>query len=436
MVTANKHAVYHCRISIHIYILSDLRKLLVLKQLLFSTALLFLAACMFISCNKTDVKIIPGKYNPAGSGVGSSNPRTGGNNSGSDSSSSTVTFFSPDDVAVDATGNIYVADYGNNIIRKITPAGLVTTLAGNGNIGATNGNGTLASFNGPSGLAVDATGNVYVADAGNNLIRKITPAGIVSTLAGTVVAADTSNTITNEPVFSGPSGVAVDASGNVYVADAGNNRICVINQAGAVSTLAGKGNSGATDGAGASATFNNPTGVAVDLTGNVFVADFLNNRIRKITPGGLVSTLAGDTVGHSDGIGAVASFYFPNSLAVDASGTVYVTDDANNLIRKIAPDGTVTTIAGNGNAGSANGLGTAASFNDPSGIAIDNMGNLFVADANNNLIRKIDPSGLVITLAGTLPKLGLGRRIIHAYYHAGKALNNRLNTSPIFQPKR
>ena len=394
-----------------------------------------MAACTFFSCAKTDVKLTPGKYDPNSSYNGNGNTGTNGTtgNTGTTAdSTSALLFSSPDDVATDAAGNIYVADYGNNLIQKITPAGMVTTLAGNGNIGSINGISTAATFNGPSGIAVDGAGNVYVADAGNNLIRQITPDGTVSTLAGTVVAADTSNTITAEPLFAGPSGVAVDASGNVYVADAGNNRICVVNPSGVTKTLAGSGGAGANDGTGISATFNNPTGVAVDASGNVYVADFLNNLIRKIAPGGVVTTLAGTgAIGSDNGAGTSASFYFPNSLAVDASGNVYVTDDINNLIRQITPDGTVSTLAGSGMPGSQNGVGTAATFNDPAGIAVDPTGNLYVADANNNLIRKISPGGMVTTVAGSVPALSIRRNMQRFYYHTGKGLRG----APIIKNK-
>jgi sugar lactone lactonase YvrE len=396
------------------------------KQLLYIAVIIFSGACFFISCSKTN-PVSPYKYNTKTStGNGNTNGNPAGGIITNPDSTTALNFSAPDDVAVDAAGNLYVADYGNNLIRKISPAGAVSTLAGSGNIGAINGTGTSASFNGPSGLAVDATGNVYVADAGNNLIRKITPAGLVSTLAGTIATVDTSGTTLTEPVFSGPSGVAVDASGNVYVADAGNNQIRVVSPAGIISTFAGTGGAGAADGAGTSATFNNPTGVAVDASGNVYVADLLNNMIRKITPAKIVSTLAGkDSIGSSDGKGSSASFYFPNSLAVDASGNIYVTDDINNLIRKITPDGTVSTLAGSSIAGHANGNGTTASFNDPAGIALDASGNAYVADANNNLIRKISPAGVVTTVAGMIPGIGVIRTGIYARYHMGPRLSSK-----------
>jgi len=397
------------------------------KRILHIAVLMSFTACILVACSKNG-PVSPYKYNTLNgkgvTGVTGSTGTTGGITN--PDSTKTINFSAPDDVAVDAAGNVYVADYGNNLIRKISPAGVVTTIAGTGSPGAVNGTGIAASFNGPSGIALDAAGNIYVADAGNDVIRKITTAGVVSTFAGTVVVADTSNTITAEPSFLGPSGVAVDASGNVYVADAGDNQIRKISPAGTISTLAGSGDSGAADSTGTAATFNNPTGVALDAAGNVYVADLLNNLIRKVTPAGLVSTLAGSgNIGSADGTGTAASFYFPNSVAVDASGNVYVTDAINNLIRKITPDGTVSTLAGSGSPGSANGTGTAASFNDPAGIAVDASGNLYVADANNNLIRKISPAGVVTTLAGNTSTLAINHHNAAMRYHMGVGLTRR-----------
>ncbi|MBS1521033.1 MAG: SMP-30/gluconolactonase/LRE family protein [Bacteroidetes bacterium] len=413
-------------VQIPVY-LSALRYLPRFKRLL-PAAIVLCVIVIVVSCTKTDVKIIPGKYDPTPYNVGATGS-TGITGSTEPTDSTGVIpalFSSPSDVAVDAAGNLYVADYWYNRIQKISTNGTVSTLAGTGNVGAINGIGKLASFNRPSGLTVDAAGNVYVADAGNNLIRKITPDGTVSTLAGTVVAVDTSNTVTSTPLFAGPSGVAVDASGNVYVADAGNNRICVVSPSGNTTTLSGNGNAGSNNGAGKDATFNNPTGVAVDAAGNVYVADMLNNLIRKVAPDGTTSTLAGNgDIGSKDGLDTAARFYFPNSLTVDPSGNVYVTDDINNLVRAITPAGAVTTIAGSGQAGAQNGQDTQASFNDPAGIAVDASDNLYVADANNNLIRKITPAGMVTTVAGVLPKYSLGHIVQKIYYHTGRALNNR-----------
>jgi len=265
--------------------------------------------------------------------------------------------------------------------------------------GSADGEAALASFNKPFGVAADASGNVYVADAGNNVIRLISSSGTVSTFAGTGIAgsADGSGMAT----FNSPLGIAVDVAGNVYVADYENDLIRKINTAGIVSTIAGKsGVKGAVDGPDTAARFNLPESLAVDATGNIYVADNGNNLIRKITPVGVVSTVAGSgKAGFADGSGTSASFNSPFGIAVDAAGNIYVADSGNNRIRKITPAGTVSTFAGSG-AKSANvGTGASATFNTPSGVAVDTAGNVYVADENNNLIRKITPAALVTTIA-------------------------------------
>jgi len=310
-------------------------------------------------------------------------------------------FSRPYGVAVDASGTVYVADYKNQLIRKITSAGVVSTLAGSGTAGFADGTDTSAQFNTPTGIAVDASGTVYVADSGNNRIRKITSAGVVSTLAGSGVASYVDDTGTAAQ-FNTPTGITVDASGTVYVADSGNNRIRKITSAGVVSTLAGSGVAGYVDDTGTAAQFNYPAGVAVDASGVVYVADFYNNRIRKITSTGVVTTFAGSgTIGFTDGTGTAAQFYFPIGVAVDASENVFIADINNNRIRKITAAGMVSTLAGSGTQGFADGTGTAAQFYFPTGVAVDASGNVFVADRFNNRIRKIvqnkiltgDPTG-------------------------------------------
>jgi sugar lactone lactonase YvrE len=311
----------------------------------------------------------------------------------------TASFDEPGGVATDVSGNVYVADSYNNLIRKITPGGLVSTLAGGGGFGFnysgnTNGQGIAASFTNPTGVAVDANGNVYVADSGNNLIRKITSGGLVSTLAGSGTAGsiDGQGTAAN---FWSPQGVAVDASGNVYVGDLTNNLIRKITPGGLVSTLAGGGGSGFhyagnSNGQGTAASFNFPFGVAVDANGNVYVADSGNNQIRKITPGGMVSTLAGSgNQGSADGQGTAANFSQPTGVSVDSSGNLYVADQVNNEIRKITPGGLVSTMAGSLTSGSVNGKGSSARFYFSEGVAVDASGNIYVADFWNNEIRKI-----------------------------------------------
>jgi streptogramin lyase len=284
-------------------------------------------------------------------------------------------FTTPTGVAVDASGNIYVAAQANNKILKITSAGVVTTLAGSGSTGSADGTGTAATFRNPAGVAVDASGNIYVADQANHKIRKITPAGVVTTLAGSGSTGSADGTGT-AATFRYPAGVAVDAFGIIYVADKDNHKIRRITPAGVVSTLAGSGSWGYDDGTGTAATFNDPTGVAVDVSRNIYVADQVNNSIRKITPAGVVTTLA-------------VFFNSPTGVAVDVFGNVYVADQNNHEIRKISSAGVVTTLAGSGTAGLADGIGTAASFNYPTGVATDIFGNVYVADQSNSIIRKI-----------------------------------------------
>ena len=277
---------------------------------------------------------------------------------------------------------------------------VVSTLAGTaGSAGSTDGTSAAARFNNPSGVAVDGAGYVYVADLFNNSIRRITVAGVgaVGTLAGTAGSAGTADGTGADARFSGPFGVAVDGAGNVYVADRFNNSIRKITGAGAVgvSTVAGAaGSAGSTDGTFAAARFNGPFGVAVDGAGNVYVADRGNHTIRKITGAGAgaVSTLAGTagSAGSVNGTGAAARFNNPSGVAVDGAGNVYVADTGNHTIRKITGAGAVSTLAGSvGSAGSTDGTGAAARFNGPFGVAVDAAGAVYVADQYNNTIRVI-----------------------------------------------
>jgi sugar lactone lactonase YvrE len=271
----------------------------------------------------------------------------------------------------------------------------VTTLAGSGSSGSAEGSGTAASFYWPQGIAVDTTGCVYVADTRNNKIRKVSTSSITSTFAGSGYSTSTDGKGAGAS-FDWPYGIAVDASGYTYVADNGSNKIRKVSPSGDVSTLA------ATESSGSAVNLYSPEGIAVDASGYIYVAETLNNKIRKISPAGVVSTLAGSgSSGWADGSGAEASFNRPSGIAVDASGYVYVADSYNFRIRKISPEGVVSTLAGSGSYGTADGSGTAASFDYPNGVAVDASGYVYVADAGNNKIRKVSPSGVVITLAGT-----------------------------------
>jgi sugar lactone lactonase YvrE len=324
--------------------------------------------------------------------------------------STPAAFNYPTGLAVDSTGAIYVADQGQHTILKITPGGIVTTLAGvSGVPGSADGTGTAAQFSYPSGVAVDSAGNVYVADSGNHLIRRITPTGSVITVAGTAGLAGNSDGVGTTAQFNSPLGIAVDNAGNVYVADTSNNAIRKISPSAAVTTVAGTaGVTGAADGTGTAAQFDNPTGVTVDSAGNLFVADEVNQTIRKITPGGIVTTLAGTVgaTGFANGTGATARFDYPSGVAIDRSGNVIVADQGNSIIRQITPSGAVTTPAGDAaQFGSADGTGTAARFGWTVASTVDASGNIYVSEIGvnsqgiTNMIRKITPGGTVTTLA-------------------------------------
>jgi len=297
-------------------------------------------------------------------------------------------FNKPQGIAVDSSGNVYVADYNNHMIRKIDPSGNVTTLAGSTSSGSTNGQGASAKFKFPIDVAADSFGNVYVADKGNHLIRRIDSSGNVTTLAGSVGSGGLTNGQGTAAKFSSPYGVEVDLSGNIFVADHNNHQIRKIDPAGNVSTFAGSGTAGFANGQGTNAKFNKPIGLALDILGNLFVADANNNRIRMVDPSGNVTTLAGTgSSGSSNGLGTEATFNYPRYLAVDSFGNLY--HPGSNLIRKIDSLGNVTTLAGTGSQGSDNGLGNEATFNAPTGVAIDQFGNLYVSDDSNNMIRKL-----------------------------------------------
>ncbi len=478
------------------------------------------------------------------------------NGSGIDAS-----FNNPSGVAVDAQGNVYVADSENHKIRKITAAGIVSTLAGSGSVGSTDGSGIDASFNYPDGLTIDATGTLYVADTFNNKIRKISPAGVVSTFAGSGVEGSADGSATAATFFK-PYSLALDAASNVYVCDMANNKIRKISSDGQVSTYAGNGNYGSSNGTALSSSFFFPSGVAADASGNLFVADRFNHKIRKIStvgaysispislPVGLnfeiptgiisgtprevtaetnytvtasnsngsssttvsiscellqapsisydsphtysvgvpisplspvnvggavpatvyknVSTLSGDiispvgvvmdkagnlyivsqnkikkispsgvisdfvgsgSIGATDGAGTAANFYNPLGLAIDAHDNLYVADELNNKIRKVSPLGVVTTLAGSGTMASIDGQGILASFYMPNSLAIDALNNIYVSDMGSRIIRKISPSGAVTSFAGsgrdlTVNGTGLAASFHHVY---GLALDKSAN---------
>jgi len=304
-----------------------------------------------------------------------------------DGTGAAARFYFPSGVAVDNAGNVYVADRDNHTIRNVTAAGVVTTLAGTAGSGSADGTGATARFFQPAGVAVDSAGNLYVADSGNSTIRKVTTAEVVTTLAGTANLVGSVDGTGAAARFYQPAGVAVDNTGNVYVADSGNSTIRKVTAAGVVTTLAGTaGMHRSADGTGAAARFNYTTGVAVDSAGNVYVAESYNHTIRKVTAAGVVTTLAGTAgmYGSTDGTGAAARFNNPTSVAVDTVGNVYVADTFNSTIRKITPTGVTTAVAGTaGVIGIL--LGATPRFVHPQSLAI--VGDsIVVSDANAILL--------------------------------------------------
>ncbi|WP_295982751.1 NHL repeat-containing protein [uncultured Variovorax sp.] len=276
---------------------------------------------------------------------------------------------------------------------------VVSTLAGTGNEGSSDGDRLTAEFARPRGVKVDAAGNLYVTDSRFNLIRKVSPAGDVETVGGVGAGGSLSD----------PFDLSFDAGGNIYVTELTNHRVRKVTPAKVVIPLAGlAGNAGSNDGPGASATFNQPAGIAIDVQGNLFICDSQSQKIRRIAPDGEVSTFAGSGVqGSDDGTGRNATFSVPAGVAFDPAGNMFVTDFGSHLIRKITPQGVVTTPFGKARtSGSADGKGNDATFSFPVGIAIDSSGSLYVADSTSHVIRRITPDGMVRTLAGTVRMSG------------------------------
>jgi uncharacterized protein (TIGR03437 family) len=338
----------------------------------------------------------------------------------------------PRGVVVDSSGNVYIADFDNSAIRKATPNSLtptvttnlngtttttfntnsiITTVAGNGTSGFTgDGNtaGNTTEFAGPWGIALDSGGNIYVADVFNARIRKIVSGGSVSTIAGNGLLSFSGDgsAATKAQLFA-PRGVAADTSGNLYIADTSNNRVRKVAPGGVITTVAGNGTAGfGGDGAAAAgAQLNQPVALAIDSFGNLYIADFSNQRVRMVSPGGVISTVAGNGTagfGGDGGAATAAQLNGPIALTVDRGGNVYVSDFNNSRVRKFTPGGNITTVAGNG----INGFGgdgasaTSALLNGPSGLAVDSAGNLYIADLDNSRIRKVSPTGTITTFAG------------------------------------
>jgi sugar lactone lactonase YvrE len=311
-------------------------------------------------------------------------------------------FNQPSKIIIDQLGNLFISEEGNNTIRKISTDGIVSTFAGTGKEGKENNSkGTLSSFHGPSGMAFDKKGNLYVADIFNHQIRKISASGEVSVYAGNGKQGFVNASVALNASFAFPVALVMDAEENLLVVDEGNQAIRKISKHGVVSTFAGSGIAGFHDDKnGLKASFNQPNGIDIDAMGNIFVADQLNHRIRKINRDGEVSSFAGSGIaGSADNIeGLLANFNHPRTIVIDKIGNLYVGDVANNKIRKISATGVVTTLAGTGAQGVQDDpLGLRAGFNFPNGLTIDESGKLYIADQLNNKIRTIETNGYFIS---------------------------------------
>ena len=350
------------------------------------------ATCIFyVAANAQVIKTIAGKGTNGFSGDGGR--------------ATDAELFYPDGAVIDGDGNFYFADENNNRIRKIDNKGIITTIAGTGNSGFSGDGGPASSaeLSGPSTLALDASGNIYIADNGNQRVRKITTDGIISTIAGSGAVGyggDGGNAINAK--FINPVGVALDKFGNIYITDQGNNRIRKINESGIITTYAGNGEEGYLgDGAMATdAKLGLPTGIAIDANGNVFFSDVLNSCVRKINPSGIISTIAGnDSIGYNgDGIAATdAQLALPWGVAVDNKGNIFIADQNNFRVRKVNSNGIISTITGNGissNAGDG-GMAVNAALAYPWSVTLDKDGNIYISDWGSNCIRKITPGGTV-----------------------------------------
>ena len=320
--------------------------------------------------------------------------------------------YVPFGVAVDISGNVYIVDTDNRKIRMVTSRGIITTFAGTGDMGSSGDGGaaTSAQLNSPYGVSVDISGNVYIADTYNSKIRKVTSTGIIITIAGTGAfgsSGDGGAATSAQLVY--PLGVSVDISGNVYIADTGNSKIRKVTSLGIITTIAGTGMWGSSGdgGAATSAQLWGLSGVSVDISGIVYIADGWNNKIRMVISTGIITTFAGTGTAGSSGDGGAATsaqLNGPSGVSVDISGNVYIADGSNSKIRMVTSTGIITTFAGMGTQGDSGdgGAATAAQLNYPSGVSVDISGNVYIADISNSKIRLVVPQ-LPTSLPTPLP---------------------------------
>ena len=329
--------------------------------------------------------------------------------SGDNGAASSAQLSGPQAITMDSTGNLYIADTGNSRIRKIDTSGTITTIAGTSSgFSGDTGLATSAQLASPAGVGIDSSGIIYIGDTNNNRLRKIATDGTITTFAGTgVTTYGGDGGVATSAQFSTPQGVAVDSAGNVYMADSGHHRIRKIDTSGNISTYAGTGTAGFTGDGGpaTSARLNTPLGISIDSSDNLYIAEGNNSRIRKVATDGTITTVAGSSAGFSGDGGAATSAQInsPFGVVAGSGGVFYIADTGNQRIRKVDGSGNITTVAGTGSAGSSGdtGAATSAQINTPMSGAIDSSGNYYFADYGNSKIRKVDTGGTITTVAGT-----------------------------------
>ena len=338
---------------------------------------------------------------------------TGASGLSGDGGPATAALFSaPPGVAVDAAGNLYVADHGNHRVRKVSTLGTITTLAGSGrpDLSGDGGPAAGATLKGPTALAMDSSGSLYIADSGNSRVRRISPQGIITTVAGGGTTLGDGGPATSAMLADRVLGLALDRLGNLYIVDTDNHRIRKVDQQGVIRSIAGLGSpcqAGNSDGGPATvAALDTPKSIALDAAGNAYVADsgFCSSRIRKIDSQGIISTVAGGGSGGDGGPATAAALNWPYAVVIDAAGNLLISDSgfvlSGTRVRKVNPQGIITTVAGGGANLGDGGQATSAALNGPTGLSLDAQGNLYIADTKNNRIRKVNASGVISTVAG------------------------------------